>query len=79
MSEMRLGTEDRAVYQYLVKIMEAKGFSPTRREIMQGTGLSGWNIGRALGNLQAEELIYIKPHSPRAIRLMKYKLVKKEE
>lgn len=76
---MKLGIEDKAVYQYLVKMMEVSGFSPTRREIMQGTGLSGWNIGKALNNLQTNELIYIKPHSARAIRLMEYKLVKKEE
>lgn len=78
MSEKRLSSAEKKVYGYLVATVEARGFSPTRREIMLGTGLSGWNAGRALRNLQTVGLIYIKPHSPRAIRLMEYKLVKKE-
>lgn len=68
------------VYNYIVKYIKENGYAPSVREICQGVGLSSTSsVHNHLKKLQKEGLIEIRGNSPRAIRVVNYKFIKKEK
>ena len=68
------------VYDFLVKFITENLFAPSIREICEGTYLSSTSsVYSQLCKLEKEGRIEIKGNSPRAIRLVGYKLVKAED
>ena len=68
------------VYKFLVKFITENLYAPTIREICEGTYLSSTSsVYSQLCKLEKEGRIEIKGNSPRAIRLVGYKLVKAED
>lgn len=76
--EQGIETKER-VYQFIVKYMCDVGFAPTIHEIGDAVGLkSTSSVYAHLTRLEIEGRIKTKPNSPRAIRLVGYKLMKVE-
>ena len=69
--------KDYEVYDFIVDYVQKNGYAPSIREIANGTGkISTSIIKERLWNLENGGLIQTKPMSPRAIKLVGYKLVK---
>ena len=69
--------KDYEVYNFIVNYVQKNGYAPSIREIANGTGkISTSIIKERLWNLKNNGLIQTKPMSPRAIKLIGYKLVK---
>ena len=69
--------KDYEVYNYIVDYVQKNGYPPSIREIANGTGkVSPSIIKERLWKLENNGLIQTKPMSPRAIKLVGYKLVK---
>lgn len=68
------------VYDFLVNYITECLYAPSIREICAGTYLSSTSsVYSQLCKLEKEGRIEIKENSPRAIRLVGYKLVKAED
>lgn len=68
------------VYDFLVNYITECLYAPSIREICAGTYLSSTSsVYSQLCKLEKEGRIEIKGNSPRAIRLVGYKLVKAED
>ena len=68
------------VYDFLVNYLSECLYAPSIREICAGTYLSSTSsVYSQLCKLEKEGRIEIKGNSPRAIRLVGYKLVKAED
>lgn len=70
---------DKRVYEYLVLYMQRNGFAPTHREIEHWTELSSHAICKCLQNLEEQGLLKRTKKKPRAIKLLKYRLVKADD
>lgn len=67
------------VYDFLVEFITENMYTPSIREICEGTYLSSTSsVYNHLCKLEEEGKIEIKAHSPRAIKLVGYKFVKAE-
>lgn len=68
------------VYNFIVEFIKKNGYAPSVREICVGTDLSSTSsVYTHLHKLEDEGKIEMKPNSPRAIKLVGYKLVKAED
>lgn len=73
------GTTEK-VYDFLLEYIDKNGFAPSVREIGEEVGLkSTSSVVYHLSALEEEGRIEIKGNSPRAIKLVGYKLVKVED
>lgn len=69
--------KDYEVYDFIVDYVQKNGYAPSIREIANGVGKTSPSIIKErLWNLENNGLIQTKPMSPRAIKLIGYKLVK---
>ena len=68
----KLGIERREqIYQFIVKYINDKGYSPSVREISSAVGLkSSSNVHLHLMKLKEEVRIEMKPHCPRTIKVL---------
>lgn len=70
---------DCAVYKFLVDYMTENGYAPSYRELAAGVGIKSTScIVEIIWRLQSMGKIQIKAKTPRAIKLVGYKLVKEE-
>lgn len=68
------------VYEFLVKFITENLYSPSIREICDGTYLSSTSsVYDHLLTLKKEGRIEVKEYCPRTIKLVGYKLVKAED
>lgn len=67
-----LGIERREqIYQFIVKYINDKGYSPSVREISSAVGLkSSSNVHLHLMKLEEEGRIEMKPRCPRTIKVL---------
>lgn len=79
-STRALGKENRkSVYDFIVKFITSNGYSPSMREISEGTGLMSTSTVREhLKMLELLGKIHIKEGKNRTISLVGYKLVKEK-
>lgn len=78
--ENKKSTGREKVYSFLVEFMKENGYSPSIREICDGTDFRSTSTVHAhLAMLELLGKIEMKPNSGRAIRLVGYKLVKERE
>lgn len=79
-SSIEQGKENRKrVYDYIVKFITNNGYSPSMREISEGTGLmSTATVREHLKMLELLGMIHIKEGKNRTISLVGYKLVKEK-
>lgn len=74
------GSSREKIYNFLVKFITENGYSPSFREICEGTYLrSTSNINSHLFKLKQEGKINMKGSMPRTISLVGYKYVKVED
>ena len=68
----KLGIERREqIYQFIVKYINDKGYSPSVREISSAVGLkSSSNVHLHLMKLEEEGRIEMKPRCPRTIKVL---------
>lgn len=73
-------TNRERIYNFLVKYIQENGFSPSIREICEGTFLKSTStVYRHLQRLEDEGRIEMKQNSFRAIKLVGYELKKMEK
>lgn len=73
------GTGRKRVYNFIVKFIKKKGYSPSIREISAGTGLkSTANVYMHLLKLEDEGKIEMKRKSTRAIKVIGFRFVEEE-
>lgn len=79
-SSIEQGKENRkSVYDFIVKFITNNGYSPSMREISEGTGLmSTATVREHLKMLELLGMIHIKEGKNRTISLVGYKLVKEK-
>lgn len=74
------GTGRERVYRFIVDFITENSYSPSVKEICEGTGLSSTsNVHDYLRKLKMMGKIDMKERTPRTIRLVVYKTVKVEE
>lgn len=80
-TEKQNGTENRKkIYDYIVKYMTNNGYSPSVRDICQGTNLKSTStVYRHLLKLEQMGKIHMQEKKTRTICLIGYKLIKNEE
>lgn len=69
-----LTREEKLVYDFIVKYFMDNGYAPSRKEIREGTLLSGWIVYSSIDSLVARNLITKVKGRPRSIRLLNYTL-----
>lgn len=75
-----IGGMKQKVYDYLVEYIKENGYAPSVREICEGVGLkSTSSVYSHLSTLKKEGKIKMRGNSPRAIHVIGYEFVKKEE
>lgn len=67
------------VYEYLVMYISKNGFAPSRREIASWMSKPTYTVSKSLDLLQSQGLISKTKRKPRAIKLLNYELVKKDD
>lgn len=72
-----LMSQKELVYDYIVRYSKQFGYAPTRREISDHTVTSPGRLTRVLDDLQDAGYLLIERRKPRAIKLIKFKLVEK--
>ena len=68
--ELRIERREQ-IYQFIVKYIDDKGYSPSVREISSAVGLkSSSNVHLHLMKLEEEGRIEMKPRCPRTIKVL---------
>lgn len=75
-----MGESEQKIYEYIKKYITEHMYAPSIREIGDAVGLkSTSSVDAQLKNLRNRGYIEFVPYTPRAIRLIGYKVVKDEE